>query len=136
MKWPVLTALAACVATLAGMPARAADSAPAAREASAAAPAPVVAAPALPRETPADDDAPPATGRKSEPAIQRTVIEDRGTRIEELRVRGQLQKITVDLKGHAPNYEILLGDGAHVVGDDPGTSRGSAGKRVWNLLRF
>ena len=32
--------------------------------------------------------------------------------------------------------KILLDDGAHAIGDDPGTSRGSAGKRVWNVLRF
>ena len=49
-------------------------------------------------------------------------------------MRGQLQKVTVAPKGGAPGYEILLGDGAHPIGDDPGTSRGSAGKRVWNVF--
>ena len=39
-------------------------------------------------------------------------------------------------KGGVPGYDILLGDGTHTMGDDPGTSRGSAGKRVWNVLRF
>ena len=75
-------------------------------------------------------------GRAGEPAVKRTVIDDGRARIEELRVRGQLQKVTVAPKGRLPGYEILLGDGAHAVGDDPGTSRGSAGKRVWNVLRF
>jgi hypothetical protein len=71
-----------------------------------------------------------------EPAIKRTVIEDRAARIEELRVRGTLQKVTVAPKGGAPGYEVLTGDGYHATADDPGTSRGSAGKRVWNVLRF
>jgi hypothetical protein len=75
-------------------------------------------------------------GRAGEPAVKRTIIDDGRARIEELRVRGQLQKVTVEPKGRVPGYEILLGDGAHAVGDDPGTSRGSAGKRVWNVLRF
>ena len=75
-------------------------------------------------------------GRAGEPNVKRTVIDDGRARIEELRVRGQLQKVTVAPKGGAPGYEILLGDGAHPIGDDPGTSRGSAGKRVWNVLRF
>ena len=75
-------------------------------------------------------------GRAGEPNVKRTVIDDGRARIEELRVRGQLQKVTVAPKGGAPGYEILLGDGAHPIGDDPGTSRGSQGKRVWNVLKF
>ena len=75
-------------------------------------------------------------GRAGEPNVKRTVIDDGRARIEELRVRGQLQKVTVAPKGGVPGYEILLGDGAHPIGDDPGTSRGSAGKRVWNVFRF
>ena len=75
-------------------------------------------------------------GRAGEPNVKRTVIDDSHARIEELRVRGQLQKVTVAPKGGAPGYEILLGDGTHTMGDDPGTSRGSAGKRVWNVFKF
>jgi len=80
----------------------------------------------------ADADRP----RSGEPNVRVTVIDDGRARIEELRVRGQLQKVTVAPKGNAPGYEVLLGDGAHSVAEDPGTSRGSAGKRVWNVLRF
>jgi hypothetical protein len=90
--------------------------------------------PAAPGVQPPSDAGEPA--RAGEPAVRRTVIDDGRARIEELRVRGQLQKITVAPKGNVPGYEILLGDGVHPVGDDPGTSRGSAGKRVWNVLRF
>ena len=64
-------------------------------------------------------------------------IEDRIAKVEELRVRGQLQKVTVDLKGRAPSYEILTHDGARDIADGGLNGLGgSAGKRVWNVLRF
>ena len=75
--------------------------------------------------------------RAGEPAIQRTVIEDRLAKVEELRVRGQLQKVAVDNKGRAPNYEVLTHDGARDIADGGIVGLGgSAGKRVWNVLRF
>ena len=134
----IAAVIVAWMASLAAMPARAVDATPPtiselpARPAPAPTPAP--ATNSAPAPVPAPMEADPQRG--GEPAVQRTVIDDSRARIEELRVRGQLQKITVEPKGRAPGYEILLGDGAHVVGDDPGTSRGSAGKRVWNVLRF
>jgi len=94
---------------------------------------------ALPATSAASASAPGAEGERSragEPNVRYTVIDDGRARIEELRVRGQLQKVTVAPKGNAPGYEVLLGDGVHTVAEDPGTSRGSAGKRVWNVLRF
>ena len=124
MKRSLVVAFAACVAASSPPPANAADAAPPRLLAS------------TPAAVPLDVEDPALRRTVSEPAIQRTVVEDRTARIEELRVRGQLQKVTVDPKGRVPGYEILLGDGAHAVGDDPGTSRGSAGKRVWNVLRF
>jgi hypothetical protein len=71
-----------------------------------------------------------------EPAVQRTVIEDDGARIEELRVRGQPQRIVVRPK-HAREYEIVPAVG----GRDPSQNRanqqpGAGGQRVWNVLRF
>ena len=136
MKTSVVIAVAACAIGVAGPAANAADapSPPARAPAADAAPAPARA------ETPPSTS--PTTieeievGRAGEPNVKRTVIDDSRARIEELRVRGQLQKVTVAPKGGAPGYEILLGDGAHPIGDDPGTSRGSAGKRVWNVFRF
>ena len=98
----------------------------------AAAPAPVPAA--TPGRTVVTTTTEPR--QAGEPEVRHIVVEDDGARIDELRVRGQLQKVTVAPKGGAPGYEILLGDGAHPIGDDPGTSRGSAGKRVWNVFRF
>jgi hypothetical protein len=67
-----------------------------------------------------------------EPVIQRNVIEDEGSRIEETRVRGQLQRVIVTPKVGAPvRYEIMPGDGS---GSE--ASRSTAGKRVWNVLQF
>ena len=71
-----------------------------------------------------------------EPRVQRTVIEDDSVRIEELRVRGQLQRIVVAPKGRAPSYEIITGDPSRDLSDGANTSRGAAGKRVWNVFRF
>ncbi len=80
---------------------------------------------------------PTADGRRGgEPAVQRTVIEDGRARIEELRVRGQLQKVTVDPKGRLPSYEIVVGDGSRDLSEGAGSSRGAIGKRVWNVLKF
>ena len=75
--------------------------------------------------------------RAGEPAVQRTVIEDKLSKVEELRVRGQLQKVTVDNKGRAPNYEVLTHDGSRDIADGGIVGLGgAAGKRVWNVLRF
>jgi hypothetical protein len=124
MKTSVLVAVAAAVVGLVAPAAHAADAPSAPPRAVAATPT----APTVIEES--------EVGRAGEPNVKRTVIDDGRARIEELRVRGQLQKVTVAPKGGAPRYEILLGDGSHTIGDDPGTSRGSAGKRVWNVLRF
>lgn len=74
--------------------------------------------------------------QKNEPRAQRTVVEDSRARIEELRVRGQLQKVTVTPKARAPAYEILVGDGGRDLIDGPSPARGAVGKRVWNVLQF
>ena len=71
-----------------------------------------------------------------EPAVRHTVIEDGRARIEEVRVRGRLQRVTVDPKGRAPGYEIITGDGSRDLSDGTNASRGATGKRVWNVLRF
>ena len=138
MKTSVAIAVAVCAAGMAAAAANAAD----------APPAPARAAAADAASAPARNGAEtsPATstttieeievGRAGEPNVKRTIIDDGRARIEELRVRGQLQKVTVAPKGNGPGYEILLGDGTHTMGDDPGTSRGSLGKRVWNVFRF
>jgi len=126
MKTSVVIAAAACAIGMAAPAANAAD----------AASAPASAVAATPPSTSTTTIEEIEVGRAGEPNVKRTVIDDGRARIEELRVRGQLQKVTVAPKGGAPGYEILLGDGTHTMADDPGTSRGSAGKRVWNVLKF
>lgn len=78
----------------------------------------------------------PAKG-DAEPRVQHIVVEDEGSRIEELRVRGATQRITVQPKvGTSKGYEIITGDGSRDLGEGVNTSRGAAGKRVWNVLKF
>ena len=70
------------------------------------------------------------------PAVQRLVSEDDHVRIDELRVRGQTQRLTVQPKGadgqRVRGYEILPAPG----GQDPSASRDATGQRVWPLLSF
>lgn len=69
-------------------------------------------------------------------ATEVRVIEDDRVRIEETRVRGQLQRITVAPKNAAgaalPAYQINVGS----AGRDPSQDRSAAGQRVWSVLRF
>ena len=82
------------------------------------------------------DDAPSAT-RTPEPKVQLLVIEDDGARIEELRVRGQTQRISVTPKGAIKQgYEIIPADGARDMSYSAGSSRGAAGQRVWRIFTF
>jgi hypothetical protein len=71
-----------------------------------------------------------------EPKVQRIVVEDDAVRIEELRVRGQTQRIVV-MPRNAAAYEIVPAAG----GRDPSQNRGgqqagAGGQRVWNVLKF
>ncbi len=76
---------------------------------------------------------PLAVRAEPEPAVQRTVVEDDGVRIEETRVRGQLQRVVVRSKvAGARPYEIVTGDPAR----DPAQERRAAGQRVWHILSF
>lgn len=75
---------------------------------------------------------------RNEPVVQHIVIEDDGTRIEELHVRGEAQRITVQPKGLDPRfkYEVIPASGARDLAPGPGSTRGAAGQRVWNILNF
>jgi hypothetical protein len=76
----------------------------------------------------------PAT--RVEPKVQHIVIEDDNVRIEELRVRGQSQRIVVQSKvAGARPYEIRPAD----PGRDPSQplqDRRSSGQSVWQVLSF
>lgn len=73
-----------------------------------------------------------ASPRGGEPRVERRVSEDDHVRIEELRVRGQTQRIVVRLKNGARGYEILPADGARDLSQD----KRAAGQRVWSVLSF
>jgi hypothetical protein len=70
---------------------------------------------------------------RSEPAVKRTVIEDDQVRIEEVRVRGQLQRITVSPKASGVQpYQIVPPEGR----DMSQQSKGISGQRVWQVFSF
>jgi hypothetical protein len=98
---------------------------------------PLPAAPSSPVGAPADpaDSAGGASSSRSRPdaAIERRVFEDEGVRIEELRVRGQVVRVTVQSKvAGAPPYEVNVGPG----GRDPSQERDRAGQSAWRLFSF
>jgi len=61
------------------------------------------------------------------------VIEDDNVRIEESRVRGHAQRITVHSKAaRGASYEIIVPAG----GKDNSQERGASGQRAWSLFAF
>ncbi|MDP1899880.1 MAG: hypothetical protein Q8K96_05450 [Rubrivivax sp.] len=77
--------------------------------------------------------APAAASAAAGGELKRTVIEDEGVRIEETRLRGRAQRITVQSKvGGARPYEIIVGPG----GRDPSQDRGATGQSTWSVLAF
>lgn len=65
-----------------------------------------------------------------EPEVKQRVHEDEGVRIEELRVRGQTQRIVVRPKtADVRPYQILPDEPVEV-------RRAGAGQRVWQILSF
>ena len=77
----------------------------------------------------------PATGRP-DPAVQRIHTEDASTRIDELRVGGETQSITVQPKTNSklPAYEVKPADTTKA--NAPSSSSDTNGARVWNVLKF
>lgn len=92
-------------------------------------------APAQPAQAAAS--APAASTGRPDQAIQRIRIEDAGSRIDEVRVGGETQSITVQPKTgtNIPAYEVKPSDTAR--GAAPSTSKSdTTGSRVWNVLKF
>ena len=72
-----------------------------------------------------------------EPKVELMVIEEDGVRIEELRVRGQVQRIVVTPKhGSGAAYQIITGDGSGSQPANQNATRGAVGQRVWHVLSF
>ena len=90
-----------------------------------------------PAAAPGAADGPPASRRYIEPEVRHQVVEGETVRIDELVVRGQVQRIVVTSRGgERRSYEIITGDGSRDLSDGVVTSRGATGKRVWNVLSF
>jgi hypothetical protein len=95
--------------------------------------APALAQTAAPALQPGNN---PASARP-DPAIQRIRTEDAGSRIDELRVGGETQSITVQPKADVPAYEVLPSDATRGGGNGPSKAGpGATGSRVWNVLKF
>lgn len=78
----------------------------------------------------------PLDGRRNQ-RIERIQHEDAGSRIEELRVGGQTQSITVQPKANVPEYGIDPPDLARTrPGDNRDGLSNATGQRFWNVLRF
>jgi hypothetical protein len=75
---------------------------------------------------------PEPTPSAGEPQVLRQVTEDDQVRIEELRVRGQTRRLTVQpkIRGIGP-YEIAVPEPGRAPGDDP-----KAGQRIWWSINF
>ena len=79
----------------------------------------------------------PEPDRGGEPVVKHTVIEDDGSRIEELRVRGQTQRVTVTSKvGGGSTYEIIMGNAGRNPVAGTGGATSAVGKSVWSLMKF
>jgi hypothetical protein len=108
----------------------------------------IAAAAALPlaaamAQAPAQNAAPPAARTEAAPApsgrpdqaIKRIRTEDAGTRIDELRVGGETQQITVQPKTGGAAYEVKPAEGARGAAPSAGSNE-TNGSRVWNVLKF
>ena len=79
----------------------------------------------------------PTPAERGEPNVKYTVLEDGGSKIEELNVRGQVQHVVVTPKvGVTTPYEIVTAPAGRDPFDGTGGALTSVGKRVWNVLKF
>lgn len=78
----------------------------------------------------------PAGEPRRNQKIERIVVEDAGTRIDELRVGGQNQSITVQPKADVPPYEMQPSDLARSRPADSREGMAARKPRVWNVFRF
>lgn len=76
----------------------------------------------------------PAGASLPEPKVERHVSEDDQVRVEELRVRGESQRIVVKLKGSAGReYDIVPSTGA---ADPSQRLKSPAGSALWRVFSF
>ena len=80
--------------------------------------------------------APAAPQGRPDQRIEQIRTEDAGSRIDEVRVGGQTQSITVAPKANVPEYEIQPTDGTRARPTQREGAESSTGSRVWNVLKF
>ena len=74
---------------------------------------------------------------RSNQRTERIQIEDAGSRVDELRVGGQTQNISVQPKaGNMPSYEVQSPDGARSRAGSQNGAETNTAPRVWNVLKF
>lgn len=78
------------------------------------------------------------TDTQREQRVERIVVEDAGSRVDELRIAGQTQNITVQPKTGTPlpAYEVRANDGARARPGNFNESDSVNAPRVWNLRKF
>ncbi|HEX2546580.1 MAG TPA: hypothetical protein VHL79_16985, partial [Ramlibacter sp.] len=68
--------------------------------------------------------------------IERIQVEDSGNKIEEVRVGGQTQSVTVQPKANVPAYELQPTDLARTRPSDGRDGFAERKQRVWNVFGF
>ena len=87
-------------------------------------------------QTPAPAEVAPHTKQaRPDKKIERIRTEDAGSRIDELRVGGETQEITVQPKTGGAPYEVKPPVGARGTAPAP-TNNDTNGSRVWNVFKF
>ena len=81
---------------------------------------------------------PPTVAPPADPGqrVERITHEDKFTRIDELRVGGQTQRIEVQPKNGAPAYEISPVRPADPPGQGASERTGNGGKSSWRIFNF
>lgn len=90
-----------------------------------------------PTETRSRAEIVPSTSAPIESRIKRIHIEDSGVRIDELRVGGETQAITVAPKSGMPAYDLAPATANRSPGTTDRTGAGAnGGARTWKILGF
>jgi hypothetical protein len=78
-----------------------------------------------------------STTSPGEPGTRRTVIEDDNTRIEELHVRGEAQRVVVQSKRvNLPAWEIRPDSPGRTPAGEQRLPRDTANTRMWRVMSF
>jgi hypothetical protein len=83
----------------------------------------------------AQQDPDKAAGRQNQ-KIERIHVEDSGATIDELRVGGQTQNITVKPKSNAPAYQVSPNGAENTRNQGQADSAASDSRVWWNVFKF